>query len=117
MANPGTAPTAHAFSFTPSEAVILLIGPYQQSLVAHESHLTLNSEPSKAAMKRSWVEAQTHFVKLPEDDVETTTNYLTFTYGRGLPIQAIESTPREGTSQWGLLMSLYIADIADSTSV
>jgi hypothetical protein len=49
-----------------------------------------------------------NFVKLPKDDVETTANYLTFTYGRGLPTQTIKSMPREGISQWDLLVKLYI---------
>jgi hypothetical protein len=101
-------PEAHAFSFTLPGAVILLIGSDQQSLVAHESYLTLNSEFFKAAMKKEWVEGQAQFVKLPEDDVETTTNYLTFTYGRGLSTQTIESMHREDISQWDLRVKLYI---------
>jgi hypothetical protein len=104
----GTAPAAPAFSFILAGSAILLVGPDQQSLVVHESYLTLKSEFFKAAMKMEWAAGQTHFVKLPKDDVETTTNYLTFTYGRGLPTQTIESIPRECITWWDLLVKLYI---------
>jgi hypothetical protein len=59
-------------------------------------------------MKKEWVEGQTHFFKLSEGDIETMTNYLTSTYGRGLPTQTIKSMPREGITQWDLLVELYI---------
>jgi hypothetical protein len=55
MANSETAPAAYAFSFNLPGAVVLLIGPDQQS----ESYLTLNSESFKAATKKQWVEGQT----------------------------------------------------------
>jgi hypothetical protein len=108
MATLGTAPAAHAFSFILSASVIIIVGPDQQLLTAHESYLTLNSKFFKAAVNKEWSEEQAHFITLPEDDVETTTNYLTFTYGRGIPTQTINSMLKEGIGQWDLLVSLYI---------
>lgn len=102
-------PAAHAFSFTQNDTVTLLVGPDEHPLVVHESYITLNSEFFKMALKKQWIEGQTRLIKLPEDDLETMTNYLTFTYGRGLPTSKLDSMPAEdGSKQWALLVKLYI---------
>jgi hypothetical protein len=102
--------TAPTFSFAQEDTVILLVGPEEKSLVAHESYLKLNSDFFKTALKKEWVEGQTRIIKLPEDDTEAMTNYLTFTYGSGLPTTTLKVMPNGGlgSGQWKLLVKLYI---------
>lgn len=77
--------TTPTFSFAQEDTVILVVGPEKKSLVAHESHLNLNTDFFKTALKKEWAEGQTRIINLSEDNTETTNNYLTFTYGSGLP--------------------------------
>lgn len=87
--------------------VTIIVGPHEEPLVSHESYMTKNSEFFKAAMKKEWTEVQTRTIKLPEDDLETITNYLTFTYGGDLPTSKLsEGFLRVGV--WDLLAKLYI---------
>jgi len=101
---------APAFSFAQEETVILAIGPEQNSLVAHESHLKLNIDFFKTALKKEWVECQTRIINLPEDDTETITDYLTFTYGSDLPTTTLKTIPVGGPGHkpWELLARLYV---------
>lgn len=102
--------TAPTFSFAQEDTVILLVGPEEKSLVAHESHLKLNSDFFRAALKREWAEGQTRIISLPEDETETMNAYLTFTYGSGLPTTTLNVMPFGGPSdgQWEMLAKLYI---------
>jgi hypothetical protein len=108
--DPETPPTTHAFSFSQQSTVTLLVGPDEQPLIAHESYITLNSEFFKAAMKKQWSEGQKRVIKLPEVGVEAVENYLTFTYGRGLPTATIKVVPKTNpeVGPWNLLIELYI---------
>lgn len=102
--------TAPAFSFAQEDTVILVVGPDKKSLFAHESHLSLNTDFFKTALKRELVEGQTRIINLPEDNTEIITNYLTFTYGSGLPTTTLKVLPAEGLEirQWESVMELYI---------
>lgn len=102
--------TEPTFSFAQEDTVLLVVGPEQKLLIAHESHLKLNSEFFQTALKAEWVEGQTRTINLPEDDTETMTNYLTFTYGRGLPTTSLVSMPVGGpqNGEWVLLAKLYV---------
>jgi hypothetical protein len=88
--------TAPTFSFAQKDTVVLLVGPEEKSLVAHESHLQLNSDFFRTALKKEWAEGQTRVIKLPEDDTETMTNCLTFTHGSGLPTTTLKTMPTVG---------------------
>lgn len=101
---------APTFSFAQEDTVVLVVGSEKRSLVAHESHLNLNTDFFKTALKEEWVEGQTRVINLPEDDTETVTNYLTFTYGSGLPTATVKAMPGGGLEDglWTSLVKLYI---------
>ena len=101
---------APAFSFAQEDTVVLVVGPEKKSLVAHESHLNLNTDFFKTALKKEWVEGQTRVINLPGDDTETVTSYLTFTYGSGLPTATLKAVPAggPGPKSWISLVKLYI---------
>lgn len=88
---------ASTSAFAQHGTVALLIGLDEEPLVAHESYLTKNSEFFRAAVKKEWAEGQTCVIKLPEDDLDTMTSYLTFAYSRDLPTSSLtkgDSTPK-----------------------
>jgi hypothetical protein len=43
--------TAPAFSFAQEDTVVLLVGPEEKSLVTHKSHLKVNSDFFRTALK------------------------------------------------------------------
>ncbi|GAB7333360.1 hypothetical protein MBLNU13_g04977t1 [Cladosporium sp. NU13] len=96
-------------AFAQHGTVTLLVGAEEESLVAHESYLTRNSEFFKAAIKKEWAEGQARVIKFPEDDLETMTNYLTFTYSGTLPTsRLVEGCPIPTDAAWNSLAELYI---------
>ena len=100
---------AFTSAFAQHGTVTLLIGSEEQPLVAHESYLTKNSEFFEAAMKKEWAEGQTRVIKLPEDDVETMSNYLTFAYSRDLPTSKVaKGASRATVDDWKSLTRLYV---------
>jgi hypothetical protein len=107
--DPETPASVSASAFAQQGTVTLLVGLHEEPLVAHESYLTKNSEFFQAAMKKEWVEGQTRIIKLPEDNSETVTNYLAFTYSRGLPTsKVIKSYPPPTESEWKSLAKMYV---------
>lgn len=101
---------APTFSFAQEDTVVLVVGSEKKSLVAHESYLNLNTNFFRTALKKEWVEGQTRVINLPEDDTETVTSYLTFTYGSGPPTRAWKTMRNGGPGRdgWELLCKLYI---------
>lgn len=98
-------------AFAQQGIVTLLVGLDEALLVAHESYLTKNSEFFQAAMKKEWVEGQTRVIKLPDDNLATMTDYLTFTYSGDLPTStSIKSGPAQAptVSDWISLAKLYV---------
>ena len=95
--------------FAQRSTVTLLVGTDEEPLVAHESYTKKNSEFFQAAVMKEWVEGQTRVIKLPEDDVETMTNYLTFTYSCELPTsKLVKGRPARMNVDWDSLAKLYV---------
>lgn len=95
--------------FAQRSTVTLLVGTDEEPLIAHESYITKNSEFFQAAVKKEWAEGQTRVIKLPEDDVETMTNYLTFTYSCELPTsKLVKGHPGQTNIDWDSLAKLYV---------
>lgn len=59
MANPVRPMATPAVSLREDDLVTLLVGPDEEKFVVHESRITRNSEFSKSAMKKEWIEG--HF--------------------------------------------------------
>jgi hypothetical protein len=96
-------------AFAQHSTVTLLVGSDEEPLVAHESYLTKSSEFFKTAMKKEWAEGQARVIKCPEDDLETMTDYLTFTYTGTLPTSnLVEGCPTPTYAAWTSLAKLYI---------
>jgi hypothetical protein len=108
-ANFATPSSARTLSFAQQDTVTLLVGSDVELLVAHKSFITRDSKFFKAAMKKEWVEGQTHIIKLPKEDVAMMTSYLTFTYTSELPTSTMTAAPSGGPkdSQWESLVELY----------
>jgi hypothetical protein len=100
---------ASTSAFAQNGTVTLLVGLKEEPLVAHENYLTKNSDFFKTAMKKEWAEGQTRVIKLPEDDPDTVTDYLTFVYSRDLPTSTlIKSYPSPSDREWKSLAKLYV---------
>lgn len=98
-----------ASAFAQQGTVTLFVGADEDSLVAHESYLTKNSEFFEAAMKKEWAEGQTRVIRLPEDDLETMTDYLTFSYSGILPTSNVIEEGRDlANNDWQSLAKLYV---------
>jgi hypothetical protein len=55
------------------------------------------------------VEGQTRIIKLPEDDLQTVTDYLTFTYSHDLPTsKVIKGSPQATVDERESLAKLYV---------
>ncbi|KAM0710193.1 hypothetical protein Q7P35_002555 [Cladosporium inversicolor] len=100
---------ALASVFTQHGTVTLLVRPNEEPLVAHERCLTKNSEFFQAALKKEWAEGQTRLIMIPEDDLATMTDYLTFTYSHELPTsKLVDKCPPLTDDDWTSLAKLCI---------
>lgn len=81
---------ATSYDFSPDGTVTLVVGSEQKRMLVHSTYLTCDSDFFKAALKKEWVEGQSHVIKLPEEDPETMAHYMTFVYSDKLPFDGID---------------------------
>jgi hypothetical protein len=86
--------------------IILLVGPDEHELVAHEDYLVRHSAFFQAALKQEWAEGQTHTIKLPEEKPDLVAFYLDWLYGKGLPTDSTKRDSRNG-KVYDVLADLY----------
>ena len=100
-------------SFDEDEAVTLHVGPTEHALLAHGNFISRRSEFFKAALKKQWTEGQTRIVKLPDEDSEVVTHYLSYVYSKCLPTNIFTKDffgtfPEEFDEYYQLLAELYV---------
>lgn len=86
--------------------IILLVGPDEQELVAHEDYFVRHSAFFQAALKQEWAEGQTHTIKLPEEKPDIVAFYLDYTYSERLPTDSTKRNSRNG-KVYDVLADLY----------
>lgn len=79
------------YHFDKSDSVTLIVGPEKHELLAHGNFIARRSAFFEAALKEEWLEGQTRSIALPEDDHETVTDYLKFTYSGKLVTSLLEA--------------------------
>jgi hypothetical protein len=99
-------------SFDEEDAVTLHVGPTEHAILAHGNFISRRSEFFKAALKKEWAEGQTRIVKLPDEDPQVVTHYLSYTYSRCLPTDIFTATfmgtfSEESEEYYQLLAELY----------
>lgn len=100
---------ATSYDFSPDDTVTLVVGSEQKRMLVHSTYLTCDSDFFKAALKKEWVEGQSHVIKLPEEDPETMAHYMTFVYSDKLPFDGIEPKKRAHfEARWPVLINLYV---------
>lgn len=92
--------------FGSDRMIILLVGPDEQELVAHENYLVRHSAFFQAALKQEWAEGQTHTIKLPEEKPDIVAFYLDYTYSERLPTDSTKRNNRNG-KVYDVLADLY----------
>ena len=82
-------------TFDQDDTVTLHVGPAEHAILAHGNFISRRSEFFKAALKKEWAEGQTRVIKLPDEDPQVVTHYLSYTYSKFLPADMISSDPAE----------------------
>jgi hypothetical protein len=100
-------------SFDEDDAVTLHVGPTEHAILAHGNFISRRSEFFKAALKKEWVEGQTRIIKLPDEDPQVVTHYLSYTYSKCLPTDIFTADfmgtfPEESDEYYQLLAELYV---------
>lgn len=72
-------------SFDQDDAVTLLVGPTEHAILTHGNFISRRSEFFKAVLKKEWAEGQTRTIKLPDEDPQAVTHYLSYVYTKCLP--------------------------------
>lgn len=62
-----------------------LVGPGEQSMIAHGPQLESSSDFFTAALKKEWTEGRMRTIKLPEESPEIMAQYLNHLYSAKLP--------------------------------
>lgn len=101
-------------SFDEDDAVTLHVGPTEHAILAHGNFISRRSEFFKAALKKEWAEGQTRVIKLPDEDPQVMTHYLSYTYSKCLPTDIFTADfmgtfPEESDEYYQLLADLYVA--------
>jgi hypothetical protein len=100
-------------SFDEDDAVTLHVGPTEHAILAHGNFISRRSEFFKAALKKEWAEGQTRIIKLPDEDPQVVTHYLSYTYSKFLPTDIFTKDftgtfPEESDEYYQLLAELYV---------
>lgn len=78
-------PSIIGFSFDIGDSVTLVVGPEKREMLVQANVLERGSGFFKAALKKEWLEGQTHRITLPDDTHQAMTDYLNFAYCSRLP--------------------------------
>lgn len=100
-------------NFDEEDAVTLHVGPTEHAILAHGNFISRRSEFFKAALKKEWAEGQTRVIKLPDEDPQVMTHYLSYAYSKCLPTDIftkdfLGTFPEESDEYYQLLAELYV---------
>lgn len=73
------------FDFSSANAVTLLVGLAQDSMLVNGNYLARSSDFFAACLKKGWAEGESRVVKLPEESISDVAYYLDFLYKAILP--------------------------------
>ena len=111
---PSKSPTTNVnCTFDQDDAVTLHVGPEEHAILAHGNFISRRSDFFKAALKKEWAEGQTRIIKLPDEDHQVVTHYLSYTYSKCLPTDIFTTDfmgtfPDESDEYYQLLAELYV---------
>ena len=107
-----TSPSLQA-SFDQDDAITLHVNPTEHAILAHGNFISRRSEFFKAVLKKELAEGQTRVIKLPDEDPQVLTHYLSYTYSNCLPTDIVTADflgtfPEESDECYQLLAELYV---------
>jgi hypothetical protein len=100
-------------SFDQDDAVTLHVGHDEHAILTHGNFISRRSDFFKAALKKEWTEGQTRIIKLPDEEPQVVTHYLSYTYSKCLPTDIFTTDflgtfPDESDEYYQLLAELYV---------